>query len=96
MDEAVHAIFLDEFRAAAAAVLLKPCPQVVGDADVKRSVFSAGEIRSPDGAQRNPGSVYPHVREPRIVPSGAHLRDPLAPSGLRPLRSWLCMISDEI
>jgi hypothetical protein len=43
MDEAVHTIFLDEFRAATAAVLLKPCPQVVGDADVERSVAAAGE-----------------------------------------------------
>ena len=43
MDEAVHTIFLDEFRAANAAVLLKPCSQVVGDADVERSVAAVGE-----------------------------------------------------
>jgi hypothetical protein len=43
MDEAVHTIFLDEFRAATAAMLLKPDPQIVGDADVERSVPAAGE-----------------------------------------------------
>jgi hypothetical protein len=43
MDEAVHTIFLDEFRAATAAVPLKPCPQVIGDADLERSVAAAGE-----------------------------------------------------
>jgi len=30
MDEAVHTIFLDEFRAAAAAMALKPNPEIVG------------------------------------------------------------------
>jgi hypothetical protein len=43
MDEAVHTIFLDEFRAVTAPVLFKPCPQIVGDADVQRSVPAAGE-----------------------------------------------------
>jgi hypothetical protein len=43
MDEAVHILFLDEFRAATAAVPLKPCPQVIGDADLERSVAAAGE-----------------------------------------------------
>ena len=43
MDQEEHAIFLDEFRAAAAAVLLKSCRQVIGDADIKRSMFPAGE-----------------------------------------------------
>jgi hypothetical protein len=43
MDEAVHTIFLDEFRAAAAAMALKPNPEIVGNANVKRSVPAARE-----------------------------------------------------
>ena len=39
----MHAIFLDEGRALAAAMLFKPYPQIVGDADVERSVPAAGE-----------------------------------------------------
>jgi hypothetical protein len=43
MDKAVHTIFLDEFQAATAAVLLKPGPHVVGNADIESPVFPAGE-----------------------------------------------------
>jgi len=43
MNEAMHTVFLDEFRTMTAAMLLKPCPQVIGDADVERSVSAAGE-----------------------------------------------------
>ena len=43
MNEAMHTVFLDEFRTMTAAMLLKPCPQVIGDADVERSMSAAGE-----------------------------------------------------
>jgi len=39
----MHAVLLDEFRTTTAAMLLKPCPKVIGDADVERSVSAAGE-----------------------------------------------------
>ena len=48
--------------------------------------LARNSVRSPDGAKRNPGSVDQRVRESRIArspSSGAHSRDPLAPSGLR-------------
>src|SRR5882724_8269395 len=41
--------------------------------------------RSPDGAQRNPGLTRRRPRIARSLSSGAHSRDPLAPSGLQPL-----------
>src|SRR5712664_23405 len=44
-----------------------------------------GEHRSPDGAQRNPGLTRRRPRITRSLSSGAHSRDPLAPSGLQPL-----------
>src|SRR5260370_41908903 len=43
VDEAMHTVFLHEFRAMTASMLLKPLPKVVGDPDVKRSVSAAGE-----------------------------------------------------
>jgi hypothetical protein len=39
----MYTVFLDEFRAMIASMLLKPLPQVMGDADVKRTVSAAGE-----------------------------------------------------
>jgi len=35
VDEAMHTVFLHEFRAMTASMLLKPFPKVVGDPDVK-------------------------------------------------------------
>jgi hypothetical protein len=43
VNEQVHAIFLDEFRASAAAVLFKPSSKVAGDANVERPVWPAGD-----------------------------------------------------
>jgi hypothetical protein len=43
MDEAKHAVLLDEFRAATGAMLLKSSSQILGDADVQRSVSAACE-----------------------------------------------------
>src|SRR5712664_1106622 len=40
--------------------------------------------RSPDGAKRNPGPASRESRIARSLSSGAHSRDPLAPSGLQP------------
>jgi hypothetical protein len=43
MDEAMHTILLDEFGTSAAAMLLKPNPEIVGDANVERSMPAARE-----------------------------------------------------
>jgi hypothetical protein len=43
VNETMYTVFLDEFRAMIASMLLKPLPQVMGDADVKRTVSAAGE-----------------------------------------------------
>jgi hypothetical protein len=43
MDETKYGVLLDEFRATTAAMQFKPCPQIIGDADVERSVPAAGE-----------------------------------------------------
>src|ERR1700732_3031501 len=43
VDEAMHTVFLHEFRAMTASMLLKPFPKIVGDPDVKRSVSAASE-----------------------------------------------------
>jgi hypothetical protein len=43
INEAMHPVFSGEFRAATAAMLLKPIPQVVGDADIEGSVAAARE-----------------------------------------------------
>jgi hypothetical protein len=41
MDEAKHAVLLDELRTTAGTMLLKSNSQIVGDADVERSVEAA-------------------------------------------------------
>jgi hypothetical protein len=43
MDEAIHTILFDEFRTSAAAMLPKPDPEIVRDANVERSVPTARE-----------------------------------------------------
>jgi hypothetical protein len=43
MDEVMRAVSCDEFRDVTAAMLTKPGPQVIGDANVKRPVSAAGE-----------------------------------------------------
>jgi len=45
VDEAMHTVFLHEFRAMTASMLLKPFSKVVGDPDVKRSVCGWRECR---------------------------------------------------
>src|SRR5260370_38277254 len=53
IDEAVHCVFLDEFRAATATMLLQPCP------DIQRPVPSAGEDVDVVGARGIHGSARP-------------------------------------
>src|ERR1700694_2225876 len=44
VDQAMHTVFLDEFRTTTPLpMLLKPCSQVIGDTDVERSVAAACE-----------------------------------------------------
>jgi len=47
VNEQVHAMFLDESTASAAAMLLKPGSKITGDADVERPVRRAGEDIDP-------------------------------------------------
>jgi hypothetical protein len=43
MDEVMHTVFLDKFRAMTVAMLIKLGPQIIGDANVERSVSAASE-----------------------------------------------------
>jgi len=57
--------------------------------DSRANHHTAASGCSPDGAKRNPGSAARESRIARSLSSGAHSRDPLAPSGLRRLPTSL-------